>query len=322
MRIAPGRTVECLPENAASMGLLHQFVVSTLPLVPRPLMRKLAAPYIAGEELSSALAVLTTMKGRGFGGVLDILGEDVRDEAAARGALADYEEAAVALSGSGLDCYVSIKPTHLGLRLSGELALELFSTICRRCAELGLFARVEMEDHTTTDATLELFAKLRTEFTNVGIVLQSRLKRTPADIDALGSTPVDVRLVKGIYLEPAAIAHTDGQAIRDAYVACSERLFQNGHTIAFATHDEHMAGRVLRVAADRGVAPERHCFEVLLGVQERLWERWRAAGKRVRVYVPYGPEWRSYSQRRLRKNPEILRHVMVAFLRRGRRTHA
>lgn len=299
------------------MGLLHQIVVRSLPFVPRPVMRRLSARYIAGEELGDAIALLRAMKERGFGGVLDILGEEVKDDAAADAALAEYGRGIAAIADAGLDAYVSIKPTHFGLRKDPDRTRERYAELCRLAAEKGQFVRVEMEDHTTTDATLALFQRLRAEFDNVGIVLQSRLRRTLDDIDALGDERTDVRMVKGVYLEPAEIAYTDPQGIRDAFVACTERLFQRGHTVAVATHDEHMAARVLRAASDRGVARERYYFEVLLGVQEPLWERWRAAGREVRVYVPYGPEWRSYSQRRLRKNPEMLRHVVRNFLTPG-----
>lgn len=311
------RRVECRAPLLTSMGLLHQIVVSSLPLVPRPIMRRLSARYIAGEELGDAIGVLRTMKENGFSGVLDILGEEVADEAAADAALAEYRRGIAAMAAAELDAYVSVKPTHFGLRKDPARARERYAELCTHAAEKGQFVRVEMEDHTTTDATLALFKSLRTEFDNVGIVLQARLKRTLDDIDALGDDHVDVRLVKGVYLEPEEIAHTDGQLIRDAFVSCTERLFQRGHTIAFATHDEHMAARVLREARDRGVAAARYYFEVLLGVQEPLWERWKNAGHVVRVYVPYGPEWRSYSQRRLRKNPEMMRHVVRNLLTRG-----
>ena len=298
------------------MGLLHHLVVSSLPLVPRPVMRRLAARYIAGETLEEALAVLQTNSERGFDGVLDILGEDVADEAAARGALDQYKAAATAVATSGVDSYVSIKPTHFGLRLSKELARELYADLLVHCASLGQSARVEMEDASTTDDTLELFHGLRAAHDNVGLVLQARLLRTPADIEALPEVPCDVRMVKGIYLEPSSIAHTERAPIRDAFLEQSNMLFERGHSVAWATHDPDLAGRLLNDARESGVDGSRFCFEVLLGVQEHLWARWRDAGHQVRVYVPYGPEWRSYSQRRLRKNPEVLKHVIRGTVRR------
>lgn len=293
------------------MGLFHQLLVSGLSLVPRPVMRRLAARYIAGETLAEAIAKLQEMRARGFPGVIDILGEDVAEEAAARQVLAAYEQAADAIAADGLDAYVSVKPTHFGLRLSRSLAHELYAELLEHCRGLSQVARIEMEDHTTTDDTLALFRSLRESHDNVGIVLQSRLLRTPSDIDALGDPPLDVRMVKGIYLEPPSIAHTEPEAIRDAFLEATERLFERGHSVALATHDAPLAERLLAAAKSAGVARERYSFEVLLGVQEPLWERWRRAGHVVRVYVPFGPEWRSYSQRRLRKNPEVLRHVMA-----------
>jgi proline dehydrogenase len=117
-------------------------------------------------------------------------------------------------------------------------------------------------------------------------------------------------MVKGIYLEPAAIAHTEPEPIRRAYVEASRLLLQRGARLSFATHDEVLAERLLAACRELGVPRERYEFQVLLGVREGLWQKWRAAGEHVRVYVPFGPEWRAYSTRRLRKNPEIFRHVL------------
>ena len=297
------------------MGIIHSCIMGTLPWVPEPLMRRLSSRYIAGETLAEAMDVIGANASRGFSGVLDILGEGIEDEAAARAALAAYKQAASELGAAGLDCYVSVKPTHFGLSISPGLALELYAELAEHCRGLGQTMRVEMEDHPTTDATLDLFHSLRKQFDHVGIVLQSRLLRTPEDIQALGSEAMDVRIVKGIYLEPASVAHCERSLIQDAYVECTKQLWSAGHRVAMATHDGPLAERCLAVATELKVAPDRLEFEVLLGVQEPLWRTWKQAGHKVRVYVPYGPEWRSYSERRLRKNPEILGHVMRNLLR-------
>jgi proline dehydrogenase len=292
------------------MGFLDRAALATLPVLPRWLMRRLASRYIAGEELGDALRVLDALRARGFTGIIDVLGEDVLDEGAARAVLADYRAAASAVAARKLDAYVSVKPTHLGLRLSEDLCGELYATLAEHCGDLGLELRVEMEDHTTTDATLRVFERLRARHAGVGIVLQSRLLRTPADIARLAPGPLWVRLVKGIYLEPATIAHTEPEPIRAAYVECARLLLERGARLSFATHDEGLAQRLFELCRARGVARQRYELQVLLGVREALWQSWRAAGERVRVYVPYGPEWRAYSTRRLRKNPEIFRHVV------------
>jgi proline dehydrogenase len=293
------------------MGFLTKAVLATLPYVPTPIMRRLSVRYIAGETLGEAIARLTELRSRGYLGVLDILGEDVRDAEHARRVLASYQEAVDVLVKERLDAYVSVKPTHFGLRLSSALAFDLYAALLAHCRQRGQTARIEMEDHTTTDATLDLFARLRAAgYDNVGIVLQARLFRTPKDIEALPAGPLDVRMVKGIYLEPPSIAHVEPEPIREAFLGAVDALFARGHRIALATHDRGMALRALEIAAARKIPRERYYFEVLMGVQEPLWSEWRDAGHSVRIYVPFGPEWRPYSTRRLRKNPQILGHLM------------
>ena len=279
-------------------------------------MRRMSSRYIAGETLESALERLSGLAARGFGGILDVLGEHVEDEAAAREVVRTYGEAADAVADRKLDCYVSVKPTHVGLKISEELCLRNYAELAERCAARRLFLRVEMEDSPTTDGTLRVFERLRERYDNVGIVLQARMLRTPADVDALAPGPLDVRLVKGIYLEPAEIAHVDAEPIRDAYVAIATKLFARGARVALATHDEALAARCLLEIRQKRIPRERYEFQLLLGVREVLAERWRASGHPVRIYVPYGPDWRAYSTRRLKHNPEILSAVMKAAISR------
>jgi len=297
-------------------GLLHTAAVAALPLLPRPLMRILSSRYIAGETLDQALARIRKLQAQGFRTILDILGEDVTDERAAREVIRHYTEAATTVAGAGLDTYVSIKPTHVGLRISEELATELYLELVRHCDALGVFVRVEMEDHTTVDATLRIFERLRGSSERVGLVLQSRLFRTPADIDALAPGPLNVRMVKGIYLEPAEIAHVDPQPISSAFFECARQLFERGAYVSLATHDDALADRLLEYCRTNDIGQDRYELQVLMGVRERLWQAWKRANEPVRVYVPYGPDWRAYSTRRLKKNPLILQHVMRDFFRR------
>jgi len=292
------------------MSALNNLVLATLSYIPRPLMRRLASRYIAGETIDEALAKLGELARRGHPGILDILGEGITNEAEAREVMATYKAAATRLAASGLDAYVSVKPTHFALVLSEPLCLALYTELAEHCRASKLFLRVEMEDHPTTDATLRVFEALRVKFDNVGIVLQSRLFRTPADIEKLKPGPLDVRMVKGIYLEPAEIAHTQAEPIRAAYVECTRKLLQRGARVALATHDDGLADRCFALMREFARKPDDYELQVLLGVREELWDKWKRAGHHVRVYVPYGPEWRAYSQRRLRKNPQILRHVM------------
>lgn len=292
------------------MQLLNRPVLALMPFIPTPIMRRLALRYIAGESLESALVRLEELKQRGFPGVLDLLGERVETEAEARTVATTYVGAAQAAVERGLDAYASVKPTHVGLHLDEGLCIELYSQIAERCRELGVFMRVEMEEAGTVDGTLRVYEALRTRFDNVGCVLQSRLFRTPADIERLADGPLDVRAVKGVYLEPSEIAHTEPEPIREAFVAMVEALARRGARLHLATHDAGLADRCVEVLDGLGAPRESWELEVLLGVQEQLWERWKNAGYTVRVYVPYGPDWRAYSLRRFRKNPQILQHVV------------
>lgn len=294
------------------MSILASAVLGVLPHVPKPVMRVFARNYIAGETLPEALAKLEELARAGHGGILDILGEDVTTAEASRAVVEQYMQAAGELARKRLDCYVSVKPTHVGLRLSEGLALEQYSRLAQHLKGLGLFLRVEMEDATTTDATLRLFEKLREQHDNVGIVLQARLFRTLADIRGLQPGPLSVRLVKGIYLEPASIAHTEVESIRAAFVECTKLLVARRANLGLATHDEFLAERVLPLLRAANYGTQQYEFQVLLGVRSPLWSAWKAAGHPVRVYVPFGPEWKPYSLRRMRKNPQIFWHVVRA----------
>ncbi len=296
------------------MARFDDLVLRMLPHVPRAIMWRVAKRYVAGETLQEAIASLSSLRDRQHPGIIDVLGEDVSSEAQSRAVVEEYKQAADAVVAARLDAYVSVKPTHLGLRSSEALCLELYRELAAYCAVRKLFLRVEMEDHTTTDGTLRVFEALRPDFANIGIVLQSRLKRTLADIHRLAPGPLDVRMVKGIYLEPADIAHTEPEPIRAAYVECVRALWRRGASISLATHDERMASQCFALLSEFGEHKPRYEMQVLMGVMEHLWARWKNAGHAVRVYVPFGPQWQPYSVRRLRKNPQMLRHVMRAAL--------
>lgn len=296
------------------MPILANAILSVLPHVPKPVMLVFARNYIAGETLPDALEKLGELARDGHSGILDILGEDVTHVDAARAVVEQYAAAARELARLKLDCYVSVKPTHVGLRLGQALALEQYSRLAAQLEPLGLFLRVEMEDASTTDATLAIFEALREKHANVGIVLQSRLFRTLDDIRALRPGPLSVRLVKGIYLEPAAIAHTEVEPIREAYVECAKLLIERRAKLGLATHDELLAERLIALTKAAAYTEQEYEFQVLLGVRRELWALWKKAGHPVRVYVPFGPEWKPYSLRRMRKNPKILWHVVRASL--------
>jgi len=218
-----------------------------------------------------------------------------------------------ALDTGHLDANVSVKLTGLGLKLDLDLCRSLLESVVREAGTRGSFVRIDMEDASCVDETLALYRGLRgAGLENVGIVLQATLKRTLTDIADLRELRPSVRLCKGIYVEPGAIAFQDFEVVRRSFVACLETLLEGGSRVGIATHDEFLLGESLaRVASLR---PEEYEFQLLLGVRERRATELVAAGHGVRVYVPYGRRWYEYSLRRLQENPQMAGTIAKATL--------
>ncbi len=306
------------------MSILNQLVRLSLPLIPKPIIWTVARRYVAGAELSAALHRIELVKADGFGAILDVLGEAVADMDEAREAAAEYGRALDELPAIDPDATVSVKPTHLGATLDKQECIELLSGLCRRASEQGRRVRLEMEDAPTIDVTLEVFRAVRSRFDNLGCVLQARLFRTAADVEALLADVdgLDVRLVKGIYLEPAEIAWTEPEDISKSYLQLAEQLLAGGASVSFATHDTPLADSCVDLARAIGLvegepSTRRYEFQLLMGVRKLEAVRLRDAGHRVRIYVPYGRDWHAYTQRRLKANPEIAMHVMRALFKFG-----
>jgi proline dehydrogenase len=199
---------------------------------------------------------------------------------------------------------VSIKPTALGLNLSYDRCRENLETVLREAARYGNFVRIDMEDSSTTSETLRMYRELRESgFDNVGVVLQAYLRRTLDDIRALADLKPNVRLCKGIYVEPASIAFIEYEAVRANYVRSLDALLAAGAYVGVATHDEWLIGEALKRVA--GMSPGDYEFQMLLGVRKRRADELVAAGDRLRVYVPFGEHWYQYSLRRLQENPAM-----------------
>jgi proline dehydrogenase len=302
------------------MSLFDGLVRAGLPLVPRRLVWVVARRYVAGSRLADALAVLARERAAGFGTILDVLGEHVDTESQARAAAAEYHRALEALGDVDPRCAISVKPTHLGLALDTDLCAGLLADLCADAAARGHFVRFEMEDAPTVDATLAVYYSLRARHANLGCVVQARLFRTAGDVERLlAGGPLDVRLVKGIYIEPPGIAWTEAADISRSYVDLARRLVEGGAFVGLATHDEAVGRACLDLLGAHGrtagaADARRYEFQCLLGVRPGLASAWRDAGHPVRIYVPYGEDWHAYSMRRLTRNPEIARHVIRALL--------
>jgi len=297
------------------MNLSDRIIARSLRWVPRKVVGFVARRYIAGDTLEDGLSVAAGLNRNGFPTTLDLLGEDTTDPDQARRALENYQTTLEAIEAAGIDGNISVKPTQFGLGIDPSLCLSLFQTLVRKARDLGHFVRVEMENSSCTDLTLSLYRDLRKEFDNVGIVLQSCLRRTPEDLAGLLDLSPNVRVVKGVYVEPPDIAWQDREAIRDQYVSLSETLIGSGAYTAFATHDEYLIDHGKRLVGQYGIPTTAYEFQMLLGVREALGRQLIAEGHPVRVYVPFGSDWYPYSMRRLRENPQIARYVIGAMLR-------
>ena len=286
---------------------------------PRPLVRALASPYIAGETRASAVELAHSLyAGRGLSSTLDLLGEDIKDEAEADAMLAEYLAILDDL-GRTEHANISIKLSALGQAIDADLCSRQLDTLLQRAAAHGQFVRFDMEDHTTTDSTLGFYRRFVSRYPRIGPVLQSRLHRTEQDVRDLAPLKPNVRLCIGIYNEPGEIALTSKPEMKRRLLDLLEMMWANGQYVAIATHDEPTIRKAMALAKRMGRTPRDYEIQMLLGVpRARIQKEILAQGVKVRLYVPYGEHWYQYCLRRLEGNPEMARMVLGNLLsRRG-----
>ena len=296
------------------MSLFSRLVVTTLPLVPKPLVGKVASRYVAGETLDEAVEEVKKLNSLGAVATMDVLGEEVSVRDKAEQAVAEYVHLFEAIESHGLDSNVSIKPTLLGLKIDEGFCLENIEKIATTAKKFGNFLRIDMEDHTCIDATLRIYHELQPRYGDLGVVLQTYMRRSLQDIDDLPGEGANVRLCKGIYIEPREIAWKGYQTVRQNFLLCLEKMLDQGVYAAIATHDEYLVCGAVGLLERFRVPHDHYEFQMLLGVDEQLRQILLDGGHRLRVYVPYGPDWYPYSIRRLRENPEVAVHVARSFL--------
>jgi proline dehydrogenase len=286
------------------VALLDRTIVRLLPAVPKPIVQRLSARYIAGPTVDDAMRVVRRLNAKGKMATVDVLGEEITNADEARAITGQYLDVLARIQAEGLDANVSVKLTGLGLELDDALCRENLEAVVADAAARGTFVRIDMEDSSTTDRTLALYRDLHSAgHDNLGVVLQAYLRRTLSDLPGLDN----VRICKGIYVEPPELAYREFDAVRANYVRCLETLVAQGTYVGIATHDEHLIGEALRIVAD--LPRDRYEFQMLLGVRPDRADELVAAGHRLRVYVPYGTHWYEYSVRRLQENPKIAGYV-------------
>ena len=297
------------------MSLFDKVVAASLPIVPKPLVRVFSGPYIAGETLDDQIRAVESVNRDGFMVASGILGEFVTRREEAEEAVTDYKSVLDAIAEKQLDSNIHIKPTHLGLKLDKEFCYHNVRAILDHAKIHHNFVRMDMEDSPTIDDTLELYFRLREDFDNVGCVIQARMRRSLDDVRRLANVGANVRLCKGVYLEPRERAYTDRQIIQENYVMLLDELLSAGCYVGIATHDELLIWEAYRLIDRLGLEPHQYEFQMLYGVERELRRIVRDAGHRLRVSVPFGPSWYPYSIRRLRKNPEIAGYVLKSIFK-------
>lgn len=278
---------------------------------------RFAARFVAGETVDDALRALRDLNAAHISATLDLLGESVSRPEDARAARDTYLQLLDRIHAATADANVSVKLTQMGLDIDAGLCLENLRAILQRARQYGSFARIDMEGSAYTERTLDLFTRaLHPEFGDTtGVVLQSYLRRTAADVEAMIQLGARVRLCKGAYMEPATIAFPDKRDVDDNYIACLERLLDRGNHPAIATHDERIITHARAYARGRGIDPSRFEFQMLHGVRRDLQVALQRAGYRVRVYVPFGSHWYPYLMRRLAERPANIGFMLGNVLR-------
>jgi proline dehydrogenase len=280
-----------------------------------PLAKKVARRYVAGETLEDALQVTRTLTSQGLLVALDLLGENVERPDAAQEATQEYLRMLGRIEESGLQCYVSLKLTQLGLDQGIEVALANLSTILRAAQKINLFVRIDMEGSKYTDSTVAVFRQAREQFDNVGIVIQAYMRRSKSDIAMINRLGGQARLCKGAYAEPPSVAYQSRREVTTNMKDLMHDLIREGHYPAIASHDEEVIQETLRTVKEYGLRPDQFEFQMLYGIRRERQIELRQQGYNVRVYVPFGSDWYPYFMRRLAERPANLVFFLTALFR-------
>ena len=291
------------------MGVVDKAIANSVPVIPRPIVKKISSRYIAGDTLEEAVSTIRDLNKEGCFATIDLLGESTESKADAAATLRDYKEALDALDEHDLKSGISVKLTGLGLTLNEELCRANLEEIIEYAAARNRFVRVDMEDSPYTEKTLRIVHDMYGRNENTGAVLQAYMRRSIEDVQNIIQSGFSVRLCKGIYDEPRSIAYKDFDTVRQNYIFLLDELLKGGVYVGIATHDEFLIWHALRLIHQLEVPEDRYEFQMLLGVDEELRSILVGAGHKLRVYVPFGEDWYEYSTRRLKENPKIAGYV-------------
>jgi proline dehydrogenase len=314
VRVLPHRTMRSL-----FISLSHRRSLARM-AVRSPLTRPVVARFVAGETLEEALPALDALKAAGLRTTVDVLGESVDSPELASAAADRYVATLPVLASRGLDPNVSVKLTQMGLAVDRDLCRANVTRIIEAARAVDGFVRFDMEDHTQTDATLAIWQEAQEAYPRVGIVIQTALRRSAADVERVIAAGGSVRLCKGAYDEPKGVAYLNKKNVDANYARLAERLLTSGQYHALATHDPVLIARATQFAEREGIGRDKFEFQMLYGVRRDLQRMLVARGYTVRIYTPYGCEWYPYFMRRLAERPANVVFMLRAVLKEeGRR---
>ena len=279
--------------------------------------RKLASRFVAGETIDEAVKAARDLSTHGITPSLDLLGESVSVEAEAVAARDQYLAMLDRMAAQGVEVNVSVKLTQMGLDISEDLCYGNMTRILDKARELRGFVRLDMEGSDYTQRTLDFFRDrlFGTYGGHCGVVIQSALRRSEADVADLIAMKARVRLCKGAYLEPPTIAFPDKADVDKNYVKLMEQLLQSGNYPGIATHDESIITRARQFVRRQNIGAERFEFQMLYGVRRDLQARLRQTGYHMRVYIPFGTQWYPYLMRRLAERPANIAFILGNLVR-------
>ena len=301
------------------LALINKLIVAFVQILPRSIVKKFSNRYIAGDSLQDAVQVVTDLNKKGIHATIDVLGEAITSKEEAIESKQACSDVLDAIRKLQLKANLSIKPTQIGLKLDGQFCYDQVLALVEKAQAMQNFVRLDMEDSTCTDATIRLYKKLRETQSNCGIVVQAYMRRTLSDLISLSALKPNVRLCKGIYIEPVSIAFKGKEEVRKNYLECLKWMFENKHYVGIATHDPYLIDEAINLINSMQIRRDAFEFQMLLGVREDLRDYLVESGYKVRVYVPFGKDWYLYSIRRLKENPNIAGQVVKNLFSRSER---
>ena len=291
--------------------MINNILASSVSVMPKWFIKLFSKSYIAGHRPKEVIDIVKNLNSQGFSATIDILGEHINSQDKTNSVTKEYIQIYNDIAKNSVDSNISVKPTHIGLDISMDLALENFKILINKASESSNFLRIDMESSKNTDSTLKIYDDLFKIYPKVGVVLQAYLKRSIADIEKLAGPGFNARICKGIYKENKNIAYQSPEDISKNFLAMAKAMLAKNSYACYATHDLQLIDDLVSLTKEMDADTSKFEFQVLYGVpmKGKLNELLKS-GYKVRVYVPYGPDWYDYSIRRIKENPNIAGYVI------------